>query len=269
MNSNQRGAIRADVLRVMRRGEQRWWTPTQLSRAIADLPMEGGAGQRLQPRATAVSEVLLGLLSEGLIVKDQRSEPLSPTRYAMPWVAQEEARERQSGRRPEATEEEQRNAARAERVRGYVLKALSEADVEWRTADSIAALAGGSLSWTEAPSLAETRDALRLLVGTGNGVIRRSPGVSRDFEYRYIGVGETAEKVEDAREQVIRALAESTATPTLPVPAPERPEPIRASFVLGQNPDGTWYAQADGLTSVEARTLAGSFGNQMARRGGL
>jgi hypothetical protein len=124
MNSNQRDAIRADVLRVMRRGEQRWWVPTQLSRAIADLPVEGD-GQRLQPRATAVSEVLLGLLAEGLVARHPDDSGVSPERYALPWAAQEEARERQSG----AAAAESTDDARERAIKAMAASTVTPFDV--------------------------------------------------------------------------------------------------------------------------------------------
>lgn len=260
MNSNQRGAIRADVLRVMRRGEQRWWVPTQLSRAIADLPMEGGAGQRLQPRATAVSEVLLGLLSEGLIVKDPHDAPGGPARYALPWAAQEEARERQETPREAAPETHTRRL-----TRGLVLGALKGADVEWRTAEQVYGLVSHNLAWDKAPSPAEVREALRHLVAYGPEVMRRA-GDGGETEYRLHDLhdalqGEEApETPEPSRmTRAVQALADEVSDATLPNPA----EP---AFSMRRAFDGTWSVSADGLTEREARALAVTFGDRMSRR---
>lgn len=285
MNRNQRAAIRADVLNVMRRSEQRWWVATQLSRAIADLPVEGG-GQRLQPRATAVSDVLGTLLAEGLVARDPHDAPGGPARYALSWAAQEEARERRE------TASAAGGGGRPERLtRGLVLDALKGADVEWRTAEQVYGLVSHSLAWDKVPSPAEVREALRHLVAHGPDVMRRSAR-GREFEYRLCTFRPGAGEPEDSlapeeggktdpdeaprepehvtpREQVIRSLAASAdVPPTVLVTDATLPNPAEPGFSMRRAFDGTWSVSVEGLTEVEARALAVTFGDRMSRRDG-
>ena len=157
-----------------------------------------------------------------------------------------------------------REQVRASLVRTAVLAALKGADVEWRDAAAIQALVAPTFDpdgFSEPPTFAEVRDALRHLVSYGPEVMRRQG--SGGPEYRLHDLhdalqGEAPTEPEGPPSRMTRAV-QALAEATLPNPA----EP---GFSMRRSFDGTWSVQVDGLTEREARALAVTFGDRMSRR---